>query len=132
MNEQGIRREDVELLAPAGDWDCMRAAVANGADAVFFGVEKFNARARANNFRMDELPEIMAFLHSYGVKGFLTFNILVFENELAIGLPTFDRLMLKRHLCPRRQRLKESFEQQDLQLFRDFIESSVNVSLTSS
>ncbi|WP_150270386.1 DUF3656 domain-containing U32 family peptidase [Paenibacillus tepidiphilus] len=82
MNKQDIRREDVELLAPAGDWDCMRAAVANGADAVFFGVEKFNARARANNFRMDELPEIMAFLHSYGVKGFLTFNILVFENEL--------------------------------------------------
>jgi len=77
-----IRREDIELLAPAGDWDCMRAAVANGADAIFFGVEKFNARARANNFRADELPEIMAFLHSYGVKGFLTFNILVFENEL--------------------------------------------------
>ncbi|MFD0714993.1 DUF3656 domain-containing protein [Paenibacillus sp. GCM10027626] len=76
------RREDIELLAPAGDWECMRAAVANGADAVFFGVEKFNARARANNFLVDELPEIMAFLHSYGVKGFLTFNILVFEDEL--------------------------------------------------
>ncbi|RED33825.1 U32 family peptidase [Paenibacillus sp. VMFN-D1] len=82
MNKQALRREDVELLAPAGDWDCMRAAVANGADAIFFGVEKFNARARANNFRMAELPEIMSFLHSYGVKGFLTFNILVFENEL--------------------------------------------------
>lgn len=80
--KSAVRREDVELLAPAGDWDCMRAAVANGADAIFFGVEKFNARARANNFRMEELPEIMAFLHSYGVKGFLTFNILVFENEL--------------------------------------------------
>ncbi|WP_054942202.1 DUF3656 domain-containing U32 family peptidase [Paenibacillus ihuae] len=90
MNEQGLRREDVELLAPAGDWDCMRAAVANGADAVFFGVEKFNARARANNFRMDELPEIMAFLHSYGVKGFLTFNILVFENELADAKELID------------------------------------------
>jgi putative protease len=77
-----FKRQDVELLAPAGDWDCMRAAVANGADAVFFGVEKFNARARANNFLTDELPEIMAFLHSYGVKGFLTFNILVFEDEL--------------------------------------------------
>ncbi|MCM3750307.1 U32 family peptidase [Paenibacillus pasadenensis] len=77
-----IQRQDIELLAPAGDWDCMRAAVANGADAVFFGVEKFNARARANNFRMDELPEIMGFLHRYGVKGFLTFNILVFEDEL--------------------------------------------------
>lgn len=80
--KERIRREDIELLAPAGDWDCMRAAAANGADAVFFGVEKFNARARANNFRTDELPEIMAFLHSYGMKGFLTFNILVFENEL--------------------------------------------------
>jgi U32 family peptidase len=77
-----VRREDVELLAPAGDWDCMRAAVANGADAVYFGVEKFNARARANNFTTDELPDIMSFLHSYGVKGFLTFNILVFEDEL--------------------------------------------------
>lgn len=82
MSKAGLTRQDVELLAPAGDWDCMRAAVANGADAIFFGVEKFNARARANNFRMDELPEIMAFLHSYGVKGFLTFNILVFEDEL--------------------------------------------------
>ncbi|RUS43097.1 U32 family peptidase [Cohnella sp. AR92] len=77
-----IRREDIELLAPAGDWECMRAAVANGADAIFFGVEKFNARARANNFKMAELPEIMRFLHRYGVKGFLTFNILVFEDEL--------------------------------------------------
>ncbi|MBP2001738.1 putative protease [Paenibacillus shirakamiensis] len=83
MSSTGLTRQDVELLAPAGDWDCMRAAVANGADAIFFGVEKFNARARANNFRMTELPDIMAFLHSYGVKGFLTFNILVFENELA-------------------------------------------------
>lgn len=90
MKEQQIRREDVELLAPAGDWDCMRAAVANGADAIFFGVEKFNARARANNFRMDELTEIMEFLHSYGVKGFLTFNILVFENELSDAKELID------------------------------------------
>jgi len=82
MSQTTLTRADIELLAPAGDWDCMRAAVANGADAIFFGVEKFNARARANNFQMDELPEIMAFLRSYGVKGFLTFNILVFEEEL--------------------------------------------------
>ncbi|PZE19252.1 DUF3656 domain-containing U32 family peptidase [Paenibacillus xerothermodurans] len=77
-----IKRSDIELLAPAGDWDCLRAAVANGADAVFFGVEKFNARARANNFHTDELSDIMSFLHLYGVKGFLTFNILVFEDEI--------------------------------------------------
>ncbi|MCD9022366.1 U32 family peptidase [Cohnella silvisoli] len=82
MDKTALRREDIELLAPAGDWECMRAAVANGANAVFFGVEKFNARARAHNFQSNELPEIMAFLHKYGVKGFLTFNILVFEDEL--------------------------------------------------
>lgn len=72
----------VELLAPAGDWDCVRAAVANGADAVYFGVEKMNARARGKNFKMDELADLMSFLHTYGVQGFLTLNILVFEEEL--------------------------------------------------
>jgi len=82
IDKAAMRREDIELLAPAGDWECMRAAVANGANAVFFGVEKFNARARAHNFQTNELPEIMKFLHRYGVKGFLTFNILVFEDEL--------------------------------------------------
>ena len=82
MTERTKSREDIELLAPAGTWEAMRAAVANGANAVYFGVEKFNARARANNFLMEELPLIMEFLHSYDVKGFLTFNILVFENEL--------------------------------------------------
>ncbi|HZG87439.1 DUF3656 domain-containing U32 family peptidase [Paenibacillus sp.] len=79
---RALRKEDIELLAPAGHWDAMRAAVANGADAVFFGLEKFNARARAQNFHTEELPDIMSFLHAYGVKGYVTFNILVFEEEL--------------------------------------------------
>jgi len=82
IDKAALRREDIELLAPAGDWECLRAAVANGANAIFFGVEKFNARARAHNFQTNELPEIMKFLHKYGVQGFLTFNILVFEDEL--------------------------------------------------
>lgn len=82
VDKAALRREDIELLAPAGDWECMRAAVANGANAIFFGVEKFNARARAHNFQTNELADIMKFLHMYGVKGFLTFNILVFEDEL--------------------------------------------------
>src|SRR5581483_10005960 len=51
-----------ELLAPAGDWDCARAAVENGADAIYFGLERFNARMRANNFTEADLPELMAFL----------------------------------------------------------------------
>ena len=82
MTNTTTPRQKVELLAPAGNWECMRAAVANGADAVFFGVDKYNARARAQNFTMDELPQIMEFLHQYGVKGFLTGNVLVFEHEL--------------------------------------------------
>jgi putative protease len=71
-----------ELLAPAGSWDALRAAVANGADAVYFGVEAFNARLRAANFQRQELPELMQWLHSRGVKGFLTVNVLIFPDEL--------------------------------------------------
>ncbi len=72
-----------ELLAPAGDWECARAAVENGADAIFFGLERFNARMRANNFTVADLPELMAFLHRRGVRGYVTFNTLVFTPELA-------------------------------------------------
>ena len=71
-----------ELLAPAGSWQALRAAVANGADAVYFGVESFNARLRAENFRREDLPAVMAWLHARGVKGFLTLNVLVFSDEL--------------------------------------------------
>ena len=71
-----------ELLAPAGCWSSLRAAVANGADAVYFGVESFNARLRAENFRREDLPEVMAWLHARGVRGFLTLNVLVFTDEL--------------------------------------------------
>ena len=71
-----------ELLAPAGDHEAMRAAVANGADAVYFGLSNFNARARATNFTLDELPDVMRFLHARNVKGFVTLNTLVFSDEL--------------------------------------------------
>jgi len=73
---------DPELLAPAGSWDCVRAAVANGADAVFFGLSKFNARIRADNFTEDDLPEVMKFLHAHGVRGFVTMNTLIFTGEM--------------------------------------------------
>ena len=71
-----------ELLAPAGDWAALKAAVAQGADAVYFGVEAFNARLRAENFKLEDLGEIMDWLHARGVRGFLTFNVLVFSDEL--------------------------------------------------
>ncbi len=72
-----------ELLAPAGDWECARAAVENGADAIYFGLERFNARMRAHNFTVADLPRLMAFLHRRGVRGYVTFNTLVFADELA-------------------------------------------------
>jgi U32 family peptidase len=71
-----------ELLAPAGGWDCLKAAVANGADAVYFGLPRFNARLRADNFTEEELPEVTAFCHRRGVKAYVTLNTLVFTAEL--------------------------------------------------
>ncbi len=72
-----------EVLSPAGDWECVRAAVENGADAVYFGLERFNARMRANNFTVADLPRLMEYLHRRGVRGYVTFNVLVFADELA-------------------------------------------------
>ena len=72
-----------ELLSPAGDWECAKAAVENGADAIYFGLERFNARMRAHNFTEADLPRLMEFLHRRGVKGYVTFNTLIFPDELA-------------------------------------------------
>ncbi|MBV8227884.1 MAG: U32 family peptidase, partial [Verrucomicrobia bacterium] len=71
-----------ELLSPAGDWECLRAAVANGANAVYFGLPKFNARLRAHNFTLEELPTVMEYLHERNVRGYITFNTLIFTDEL--------------------------------------------------
>lgn len=81
-----------ELLAPAGDMDCARAAVANGADAIYFGLNRFNARLRADNFTLDSLPELMRFLHAHGVKGYVTMNTLIFTSELADALSYLGHL----------------------------------------
>lgn len=76
-------RAKPELLAPAGDLDCVHAAIENGADAVYFGLQDgWNARARATNFSLETLPALMAELHRRGVKGYCAFNTLVFESEL--------------------------------------------------
>src|SRR5256884_946263 len=75
-----------ELLAPAGDEESLKAAVAAGADAVYFGLRGgFNARARADNFAAADLPRVFDFLHARGVQGFVTFNTLVFDRELPVA-----------------------------------------------
>src|SRR5436190_11220287 len=71
-----------ELLSPAGDRSCLLAAVENGADAVYFGLQRHNARIRATNFEGNDLAEIMTLLHARGVRGYVTLNTLVFSHEL--------------------------------------------------
>ena len=71
-----------EVLAPAGDELALEAAISAGADAVYFGVDAFNARARAQNFTTLRLPEIVRKLHERRVKAHLTLNTLVFDAEL--------------------------------------------------
>ncbi|BAY37402.1 peptidase U32 [Nostoc sp. NIES-2111] len=72
-----------EILAPAGNWECAKAAIENGADAIYFGLDRFNARMRAQNFTEADLPALMSFLHLRGVKGYVTVNTLIFPQELA-------------------------------------------------
>jgi putative protease len=77
-----------EVLAPAGSEDCLRAAVQNGADAVYFGLKSFSARARAANFEPSALEKTMRYLHRHGVKGYIAFNTLLFNSELNVAEET--------------------------------------------
>ncbi len=69
-----------EIMSPAGYWPQLRAAIEAGADSVYFGLHHFTARAKVG-FGLDELPEAMRTLHRRGVKGYVTFNTLVFDHE---------------------------------------------------
>lgn len=106
-----------EILAPAGDHDALRAALAAGADAVYFGLDDgFNARARAKNFAVDDLDDIVRACHRAGARAYLTLNTLVFEEELPeveailrrVGASGVDALivqdpavcLLARRVCP--------------------------------
>ncbi|PIP77111.1 MAG: protease [Ignavibacteria bacterium CG22_combo_CG10-13_8_21_14_all_37_15] len=73
-----------ELMAPAGDWTMLRTAVNNGANAVYFGVDKLNMRAKAKNFLLDELNDIVSFCKEHKVKTYLTLNTILFEEELSV------------------------------------------------
>ncbi len=75
-----------ELLAPAGSLDAVRAAVANGADAVYLGAERFNARDDGAQLTMDELEQACALAHAHGARVYLTFNVLMKTAELRDAL----------------------------------------------
>ena len=73
----------VELLSPVGDFECLKAAVQNGADALYFGSNMFSARAFASNFSLDELEKAINYAKLRGVKTNLTLNTLIKNNEFA-------------------------------------------------
>ena len=81
-----------ELLAPAGDMNCLMQAVANGADAVYVGLKKFGARQFANNFDNQEIVNAVKLCHLYDVKLFVTMNTLVKDDEVAEFLGQVDYL----------------------------------------
>lgn len=73
---------EIELLSPAGDFECLKAAVQNGANCIYFGANLFSARAYANNFDDDELAKAIEYCKIRGVKTNLTLNILIKDDEL--------------------------------------------------
>ena len=77
-----MRKRDVEILAPAGSFECLKAAVCAGADAVYAGGSRFGARAYADNFQEKELLDALDYVHLHGRKMYLTVNTLVKESEL--------------------------------------------------
>ena len=78
----------MELLAPVGDLKSFYAAVYNGADAVYLGLQNFNARMKADNFNVDNIAEIVEFAHIYHVKVYVTINILIQDSEVGEFLAT--------------------------------------------
>ena len=72
----------IELLAPAGNMECLKAAVQAGCDAVYFGGIKFGARAFSKNFTDSEIIEAINYCHLYGVKAYITVNTLIYDNEV--------------------------------------------------
>src|SRR5713101_3515194 len=81
-----------EVMSPAGYWPQIHAAIEAGADAVYFGLKHFSARAKVG-FSLDELPEVMRTLHQRGVRGYITFNTLVFEHELQEAAQTIAAIV---------------------------------------
>ena len=86
-----MHKKELEIMAPAGSFGCLRAAIAGGADSVYFGVGQLNMRSHsAGNFGREDLPEVMRICRESAVKGYLTLNITLYESDLADAYATLD------------------------------------------
>lgn len=83
----------IEILAPAGNMECLKAAIAAGCDAVYLGGMMFGARSFAGNFSLEELKEAISYAHLYGVKIYITVNTLVYESEVEMFMHYIDDLV---------------------------------------
>ena len=82
----------IELMSPAGDFTSMQAAIDNGADSIYFGVEQLNMRARASmNFTLDDLPEISRRCSEKGVRNYLTLNTIIYDHDLSLIKTLLDK-----------------------------------------
>ena len=86
------RSGKIELMSPAGDFTSMQAAIDNGADSIYFGVEQLNMRARASmNFTLDDLPEIYRRCSEKGVRTYLTLNTIIYDHDLYLIKTLLDK-----------------------------------------
>jgi len=80
------QQDKIELMAPAGSWEALQAAIDNGADSIYFGVEQLNMRAMSSiNFALDDLPEIVQRCRQNGVRSYLTLNTIVYDHDLLMA-----------------------------------------------
>ena len=86
-----MQHKNLEIMAPAGNFECLQAAIQGGADSVYFGVERLNMRSHsANNFKMEDLEEIVRICSEASVKTYLTLNIILYNEDLEDMRRTLD------------------------------------------
>jgi len=87
----GVVRSDIEIMAPAGSWESLSAAIKAGADSVYFGIEKLNMRSKSSsNFTTDDLREIVRICYKNNVKSYLTVNTILYDNDLILMREIID------------------------------------------
>jgi U32 family peptidase len=91
VNNNNLDISNFEVMAPAGSWESLTAAIQGGADAIYFGIEKLNMRSRSsNNFTTDDLKEIVATCQKHGVKSYLTLNTILYNDDLTLMREIID------------------------------------------
>ncbi|MCQ2598544.1 MAG: U32 family peptidase [Treponema sp.] len=86
-----FKRNQIELLAPAGDEECFKAAIAAGADAVYFGLEQFSARTRAKNLTVDQARYLIPLAHKHNCRAYLTLNTLIKDSEMGDAVSLVEK-----------------------------------------